>query len=163
MSLSNVMKKFLSHLSRAGDFLAQAVQDHENRLNNFTVSSVKPVPYGTPAFMLILHKDMVAGTPGTPDDVVIIAAGAYPYKIRVFECDYVVATAIPASSVQVRDAVGGAGNTLSGVLSTAATGISWDTRDFDTKVVNLATTPLILRRSDRGVAGEVFMHVALEP
>jgi len=163
MSLSSVVKRFLSHLSRAGDFLAEAIQDHESRLNNFTVASVKPVAYGTPAFMLILHKDMAAGTPGSPDDVVVIAAGTYSYKIRVFECDYVVATAIPASSVQVRDAISGGGNAMSGVISTAATGISWDTRDFDTKVINLATTSLILRRSDRGVAGELFMHVALEP
>lgn len=129
-----------------------------------TVSNVAPTPYGVPGFMVALHVDFSAADGGI-DDVTVLAPGSYPYKIRVFESDLVVFTAKPGSNATVRDTTGGGGNALSGALDTSIAAVSWDTRNFDSRTVDLRVgdAGIYLRRSDSAVAGELFMHVMLMP
>lgn len=100
---------------------------------------------------------LVAGTPGTADDVVFFAANA-PFGFQVIDSWGDPATAISTKTATVRTATGGGGSALSSAL------------DFGTANVRTRNTlgssgsvakggSLVVRRSDRGIAGTVFVHV----
>lgn len=94
-----------------------------------------------------------AGTPGTADDVTILVAA--PFDFQIVDVLLLVSTEIGGSTVQLRDTAGGAGSVLSSALSSAATGT---VRNNDTETRDVAEDGLVtLRRSDRGVAGQVMV------
>lgn len=112
----------------------------------------------------VIRVPFAAGTPGTPDDVTIYALNALPYKkMRIVDAHVMVVTAIGATTVQLRSAAAGAG-TLCAEMATAATGRNGQTATVTASQVltNGATVGLFLRRSDRGVAGEVVITVRPE-
>jgi len=110
------------------------------------------------AALAVIRKAFVAAGPGAPDDVAIYTADA-PFGFRVLDCFVLIATAIVATTVQLRDTAGGGGAALSDALSSAATGVVRNAALTATGTIALGGT-LVLRRSDNGVAGEVIILIA---
>lgn len=101
-----------------------------------------------------------AAAAGTADDVTIFALNALPYKIVVLDGVFRVTTAIGGSVVKVRTATADAG-TNAIEFSSAATGYQTPNA---TVLGAVTLTPasnvgLFLRRTDRGVAGTLILHV----
>lgn len=115
------------------------------------------------AVVQTIRKSFTAGVPGTADDVVIFAAGALPYKMRILDVVALVSTNIALSTLTVRDEAAGAG-TAAAVLDSATTGRKMPDGSITASVVYTpgVTKGLFLRRSDRGVAGEVVLTVRQE-
>jgi hypothetical protein len=106
-----------------------------------------------------IRKSFTAGVAGTPDDVAIFAAGAVPGKMRILAVEGVVATAIVATTLQVRTLAGGLGTLVGEIAGTPAGHQSSTSTVTATQVVTPGPTiGLFLRRSDRGVAGEVIIR-----
>lgn len=96
-----------------------------------------------------------AGAAGAADDVTVYSASA-PFAFRIINVEVLIATAILATTVTLRDTSGGGGAVLSSALSSAATGT---VRNNDTVTRTVASGgSVFLRRSDRGVAGEVIIY-----
>lgn len=105
----------------------------------------------------IFEIPLVAGTPGTADDVSFFTANA-PFAFQVIDVWGDPATAISTKTATLRTATGGVGSALSSAL------------DFGTANVRTRNTlgssgsvakggSLVVRRSDRGIAGTVFALV----
>jgi hypothetical protein len=109
---------------------------------------------------LVIRKTFTAGTPGSADDVVIYNANA-PFAFRVLDSQLLLVTAVMSATAQLRDALAGSGNVVSGSFDTA-TAVG-RVRDAGTAIT---AAPLIalggtlaLRRSDIGIAGEVIVEI----
>lgn len=112
------------------------------------------VPTGVP---FVIRKAFTALAAGTADDVVVIAANALPRKLRIFGGHALVSTAIAATTLQARDEAAGAGQ-LAASFGSAATGLqSWTGPNATVLLTPGSTKGLFIRRSDRGVAGELFL------
>lgn len=102
----------------------------------------------------VIRVPFTAAAAGTADDVTIYSAAA-PFAFRIVDVHVHISTAISATTVQLRDTSGGGGAVLSSSLSSAATGV---VRNADTATRTVAAAgSVFLRRSDRGVAGEVVI------
>lgn len=102
----------------------------------------------------VIRVAFTALAAGTADDVTIYNATA-PFAFRIVDCFALISTAILATTVTLRSASGGGGSALSSALSSAATGTA---RNNDTATRTVASGgSLFLRRSDRGVAGEIVI------
>jgi hypothetical protein len=99
------------------------------------------------------RRVFTAGVAGTADDVTIYNADA-PFAFRIVDVKVLISTAVGGSTVQLRDTSGGGGSALSSALSSAATGTVRN-NDTASRLVS-ANGSVFLRRSDRGVAGEVI-------
>lgn len=106
---------------------------------------------------LTIHKEFTAGVAGTPDDVVIYNANA-PYAFDIVDCEATITTLQAGSTVQLRSATGGGGSGLSDALSSASTGVRHNATST-TKFSVAKGGTLVVRRSDRGVAGEVNISI----
>lgn len=124
---------------------------------------IAPVLAATPLGGLALIRcPLVAGAPGAPDDVTILAAGLLPFKFRVVDAWAKILTAIGGTTVKAYTRAAGAG-TLLGSMASAAAGHQAQTDVTATAVATPAATEgLFIARSDRGVAGEVFLLVRPE-
>lgn len=101
-----------------------------------------------------IRVSCTAGTPGSADDVTIYNANA-PFAFRILDVIWLDSTAIALSTVQLRDTSGGGGAALSSALTAAVTGTA---RNNDTATRTVAANgSVFLRRSDRGVAGEILI------
>lgn len=99
----------------------------------------------------------VAAAAGTADDVTVYNANS-PFAFRILKAFFVTSTAIGGSTVQVRSASGGGGSALSDVFSSATTGENTSTAGTITATATVAANgSVFVRRSDRGVAGEVIL------
>ncbi len=103
-----------------------------------------------------------AGAAGAPDDVTVYALNTVPFKFRVLDMYGVISTAL-AGTIQAQPVTGGAG-TILGEISSTATGHQTSTATVTTTQVVTpgSSVGLFLRRSDRGVAGEVVLHCRRE-
>lgn len=111
---------------------------------------------------LEIRKAFTALGAGVPDDVVIYAVNTLPYKIRVLDAYALVSTAIAATTLDVRDQAAGAGQ-LAATMSSATAGRAAMTGPNASVVLTPgATIGLFIRRSDRGVAGEVVITARRE-
>jgi len=106
--------------------------------------------------LTVIRKAFTAGTPGTADDVTIFAVDTLPAKMRVVDAHAFISTAIGATTVALYTAAA-AGGTLLGTMSSAATGRVAMTGTATAVATPGASAGLFLRRSDRGVAGEVIV------
>jgi hypothetical protein len=123
---------------------------------------IAPVAAATPASALaVIYKALPVGAGGSPDDVEIFPAGSLPFKFRVVDCVLYVSTAVGASTVEIRDEAGGAGN-LHASASAAATGRNPNAEDQTSEVAPAPTKGLFARRSDSGIGGEVVLFVRPE-
>lgn len=124
-------------------------------LANTIISPAKlAVEASSIACMFSIRVACAAGTIGTADDVTIYSSNA-PFAFLIIDCLWLDATAIALSSVQLRDTAGGGGAALSSVLTSAVTGTARN-NDTQTRAV-AANGSVFLRRSDRGVAGEIVI------
>ncbi len=101
-----------------------------------------------------VRKSFSALTPGTADDVTVLASAPFAFRILDSWLD-TGSAAIVATSATLRSASGGGGVTLSSALSTA-TALSTARNSGITKQVAEGGA-VFLRRSDRGVEGEVVL------
>lgn len=109
---------------------------------------------GSLAVPFVIPVTFTAGTPGTADDVTGPNA---PFALRILDRWADVNTAIALAQLRVRDTPGGVGTTLSGTMSGANVqdGVrATNGADSDTLA---AGAPFYIRRSDRGVAGTVYL------
>lgn len=112
----------------------------------------------------VIRVPFTALAAGTADDVTVFAVNTLPYKkMRIIEAVALISTAIGATTMQVRTAAA-AGGTLCAELSSGATGrqLQNNTVTASQVITNGASVGLFIRRSDRGVAGEVFIRVRAE-
>lgn len=102
------------------------------------------------------HKEFAAGGGGAPDDVVLFAANAIPFKCRLLDVVFHVTTFIGASSITLYDEAAAAGSSIAAADSSAV-GRKVDTTRTATFVLDQSTAAkgLFLYRSDSGVAGSV--------
>jgi hypothetical protein len=108
------------------------------------------------AVPVVLRVPLTAAATGTADDVTLYSATA-PYAFRVLDVWARIDTAVGGSTVQVRTASGGGGSALSSSLSSASAGVA---RNNDTAERTVAAGgSVFIRRSDRAVAGAVFLLV----
>jgi hypothetical protein len=107
------------------------------------------------AVPFVIRVPFSAAAAGSADDVTIYNAAA-PFSFRITDCHVKISTAIGGSTVTLRSASGGAGSALSSALSSAATGTARN-NDSDSRAV-ATNGSLFLRRSDRGVAGEITIN-----
>lgn len=107
------------------------------------------------AVPFVIRVVVTAGAAGAADDVTIYNANA-PFAFRIIDVIWLDSTAIALSTVQLRDTSGGGGAALSSALTAAVTGTA---RNNDTATRTVAAAgSVFLRRSDRGVAGEVIIY-----
>lgn len=105
----------------------------------------------------VLPVVLTAGTPGTADDVTVFAANA-PYGLQIVDVWATVTTGISSKTVTLRSASGGGGSALSAALDFGTS--STRVRDSLGSAPSVAKGgSLYVRRSDRGVAGTVFVLV----
>lgn len=111
-----------------------------------------------------LRCPFVAAAAGTADDVTIYALNAFPYKVRVLWARAIVTTNIGGSTIDVRTQAAGAGTLLATIDTAVAGPVAAPSAAFtaSTVVTPGATVGLFLRRSDRGVAGEIHLIVRRE-
>lgn len=105
----------------------------------------------------VVMRTIAAGAPGVADDVALYAADL-PFGATVIDAWAIIGTAIGASTWEIRDAAGGAGNLLVASIATAAAGVNRATGATPTNTTGIAAGGSIYcRRSDRGTAGELFV------
>lgn len=110
----------------------------------------------------VIRIPFTAGAGGSADDVTAYAVNTLPFKFRVLDAWALIATNVVSASVTVRTAAA-AGGTLLATLSGNATGRVSTTAPTATAVATPgASAGLFLRRSDSGLAGEVFLLVRKE-
>lgn len=112
----------------------------------------------------VIRVPMTAGAGGAADDVTVFALNSLPYnKMRVMDVWAIISVAVGASNCQVRSQAAGAGTLINQVAGTP-TGrqAPTATSTASTLLTNGATTGLFIRRSDSGIAGEVFLSVRQE-
>lgn len=110
------------------------------------------------------RKAFVAAAAGAQDDVIIFAANALPYKMRITDVYALVSTVgTGAATLTVRDQAAGAGTAVA-VLSSAATGRVGPSSAFTASVVLTPGTliGLFIRRADRDAAGEIVIKARRE-
>lgn len=113
--------------------------------------------------LITIRKSFSALGPGLADDVVIFAAGAVPYKMRILDA-YALISAASAGGGQVLEVqpeTGGAGLILAKV-STAATGRAGMDNTITTSALVNTTDALVIRRKNRDVTGELVLTVRRE-
>ena len=113
--------------------------------------------------LVLFHKAFTAGGGGSPDDVTVIAANALPFKFRVVDAWAAIGTGIGASTLNVYTRAAGAGTLLAGPIDSASAQLARMTGPTASVVATPASTEgVFVRRSDDGVAGEVFILVRRE-
>lgn len=107
------------------------------------------------AVPFVIRIPLTAGTPGTADDV---AGAAAPVACRVLDRWADITTAVVSSTLRVRDAAGGVGDTLSGQIESGTQGEGRRAASLFAGQTTLAAGEIpYVRRSDRGVAGTVYL------
>ncbi len=123
-----------------------------------TVTPTMLSVFGTPTntgVPFTIYVAFAAAAAGTPDDVTVFS-GTAPFNFRILEAWAVTATAIGSSTIECRTATGGGGSALTTAMSTTVTGKTSDNSTATTTVA--ASGSVFIRRSDRGVAGELILH-----
>ncbi len=105
----------------------------------------------------VIRKSFAAAAAGTADDVTIYSANA-PFAFRILDAFVLVETNIGGSTLTLRSATAGGGSALSDALDSATTGVKRNEAITSTPTV-AANGTLVVRRSDRGVAGEVVLLI----
>lgn len=113
---------------------------------------------GAPELVSSFRFDVPVGAGGAPDDVTLFAANL-PSDMEVIGATFLVTTAVALMSVQVRDAVGGGGNAITGPLSAGATGRVVESAGGG--LSNAGPFPSgsswFLRRGDSGIGGVLIL------
>lgn len=119
------------------------------------LGALATVSAGGEAPLFVIRKAFTAAGPGAADDVTIYAAAA-PYAFRIVDVTCIVATAISTKTATLRSASAGGGSALSDAFDCGSTGVKRNTSVTASSTV-AAGGSLYIRRSDNGLAGEVFI------
>ena len=117
-----------------------------------------PAALGVPTIPIVLPFAIAAGAGGSADDVNLFGTPGAPFKFKIIDSKFNTTTLVAASTVTVRTAAAGGGSAASSALSSAAAGVARDALTTATITV-AAGGALFLRRSDSGVAGELYLTV----
>lgn len=93
-------------------------------------------------------------TPGTNDAVTVVDSDQP--EIKILDSWYEVTTAIGGSTLRLCSTASGGTDEYGGSISSASSGVIRNAGSRDTDTVP-ASSPVFLRRSDRGVAGTVYL------
>jgi hypothetical protein len=126
--------------------------------DNLPVASTD-LPSGT----FVIRKAFTALVTGAADDVTVYAVGALPAKFRVLDAWGYLTAATGASNLGIWTRAAGTGTQLSlldsGTTGRVSTQAAWTATGLATPG---ASDGLFIRRSDRAVAGEVFLLCRIE-
>lgn len=117
--------------------------------------------------VILIRKSFAAAAAGMADDVTIYALGVWPYtpNMRIVGGWAYISTAIAMTTLKVYSLPGAMGTQIA-EFSSAAVGVQpHSTNSNVTQTVPItpaSTVGLFIRRSDRGVAGEVFLLARFE-
>jgi hypothetical protein len=115
------------------------------------------------AMDITMRLPFAAAAAGTADDVTIYALNALPYKMRVIWAKAIVGTAIGSATAAVRTQSAGAGTLVATMDFGTAGLVPSPNTGFATVVLTPGSSVgLFVRRSDRGVAGEILLSVRRE-
>jgi hypothetical protein len=104
-----------------------------------------------------IHKTFAALTTGTADDVTIYAANA-PFAFRILRVELIVSAAVGGSVLRLRSATANGGSALSSQFAGDTVTDNPDRSIALSAFPNVAAGgTLVLRRSDRAVAGSIAM------
>ncbi len=139
----------------------------ENKLATGAVDSAHlgpalAVDTGVVGVPSVFRVPFAAGGGGAPDDVTILAAAGFAFY--VLDAQVLISTAVGGATAQLRDAAAGAGNALSDAFDAASTGRKRDTGAGTSNATPIVAqgSPLVLRRSDNGIAGEAIVTIVRE-
>jgi len=106
-----------------------------------------------------IRKSFTAGAAGVVDDIVVYAANALPFKMRVLDVYALVSTAgvAGAKTLTVRDEAAGAGTVVATIDDTATGRIAPTAFTASTLLTPGTLKGLFIRRDQRDVAGEVVI------
>lgn len=107
---------------------------------------------GNPGIVSSFRFVIPAGGGGAPDDVALFTLDL-PATVEVIGGNFLCVAAVALSTVEVRNAAGGAGNPITGQFATAVLGMQWNEVGAASAAVAPAGSSWFLRRSDSGVAG----------
>lgn len=111
---------------------------------------------------IVVRKVLTGGVTGTADDVTVCALNHLPFKARIIDAWAVLSAGVAASTLQVRSAAAG-GGTLAATLDSSAAGVARVSTLTGTQVFTPGSSVgLFVRRSDRAVAGEIFIKLRRE-
>jgi len=111
----------------------------------------------------VVRMPFTAGVAGSPDDVAVFSAAApLPFAVRILDVEVVFTTAIGSTNVALRSTTGGLGTDYSGALASGAAPSRQRTA-LDTGYPTAAAgTQMHIRRSDRGLAGQMLITLIRE-
>lgn len=142
------------------DELASGLQQAPQSVS---ASDMLPVAAATPlGGCELIRVAFAAGAGGAADDVTVYAVNTLPYKFRVVNAWSVVLTAVASSTLQVWTRAAGAGTKLAQTASAAAGFNAYGTLTATALIAPAALDGLFVRRSDSGIAGEVFLLIRAE-
>lgn len=119
-------------------------------------------PSAASSLGLIIYGRRGFTATGAAADDVLIGSSGFPFGMVVYDAMLLVQTAVAATSAQLRDQPGGAGNALTSAMSTAATGTVRNNATTITPVP--AGTLFYLRRSNGNTVGTaIIFYRALSP
>lgn len=107
---------------------------------------------------LVLSVPFAALAPGVADDVIIYSTDA-PYDFKILNAFVYVTTSIALATLQLRSALNNGGVALSDLWVATTVGIKVNIALPVSEPTVLAGRTLTLRRSDRGIAGEVVISL----
>jgi hypothetical protein len=125
-------------------------------IDDNAVTPAMVAPEGSSMSVPVLFRvPFTAGVAGTADDVTVTLSA--PFAFTVADAWVKVTTAIGGSTLTLRSASGGLGSALSSAMSSASAAT---VRNNDTEDRTVAANGSVyLRRSDRGVAGVLYVQV----
>jgi hypothetical protein len=111
----------------------------------------------------MVRMPFTAGVAGSPDDVAVFSAAApLPFAVRVLDVEVVFTTAIDTATATLRSATAGAGTDYSGALTSGAAASRQRTGLATGYPTAAAGTQMHIRRSDRGLAGQMLITLVRE-
>lgn len=130
-----------------------------------TVQAIDTAPVfegSVDASPIVLRKSFSAAEKGTADDVVVFPTNGIPYKIRILDVVALISKGVEGSTIEVRSMPAGDG-VLCATLDSGASARVANTAPLSSTVLTPGPNAgLFLRRSNRGVAGEVIITARRE-
>lgn len=146
----------------SGDYALSITPGNDDTSANVKPSDASLVTAGigsatSMAVPFVIRKSFSGLVTGTADDVTIFASNA-PQAFRIIDAFVVLSAAVGASTLQVRSDTAGGGSLLVGAMASATAGMNRAAGTTPTASATVAVDGSVyLRRSDRAVAGELFL------
>lgn len=133
--------------------------------NSITSDDIQAIAAAAPVGVAqTIKKSFAAGGGGAPDDVIVYAANALPYKFRIVDAyAFISAGNAGGRTLTIRDEAAGAGTSAGTVDCTNLGRVQYaPTSNASAVFTPGATKGLFVRRSDSAIAGEIFITIVRE-